>query len=309
MFATQQVPRTFVLTSTLVLMLYWQQNLRAEEPAPMVVRIERHTIDQAFAKQLLGEQRDTLPNRLKSAEKNPNFLAFLGDQALHVAGYASAVDPASTEIKPNLQLAAEALTAVFVVEKSHGKEVTVALGGKKVTYEGQPIDESYLHSARWMNAFYAATIVRDEQLLRSLFASVPHFAKSSTRSPRHRDLFVHALQGWDTEADDTARRFIDCIKATEPGEYEKGYRNYLLRIDVPLISTMFYCITEKEKEFEEALLDGVNNHKAFYASAKKYRDDADGYFSLGLTAIAVEAQARKLPIKVESGYLPAALLK
>jgi hypothetical protein len=273
-----------------------------------LVKIERHSIDQKYAHELFEEQRETLPKRLDAAAQNPNRLPFLSDQALNVAGYASAIDPRSPEIKPNVRLAAEALAALFVVHAQGGKKVTVPLGGKQITYEGVEIDESYLYSARWMKAFYATTIIQDEALQKQLFASVPDFSLSSTTSPRHRNLLVHALRGWHAEADDTGRRFVKCIDATDPKEYDTDYHNYLLRIDVPQITVTFYCLGEK-KELTESMVNAVQRHKEFYSSNKKLRDDVDGFFSLGLTAIAVEAQARGLKLGVESNYLPPALLK
>lgn len=282
--------------------------LGAQEPIVAPVKIERHPIDCKFAQELFQENRETLPRRLSAAEKNPNFLPFLSGQALDLAHCASAIDPQSPEIKPYIRLAAEALTALFVIHAQGGKKVSVPLGGKQVTYEGAEIDESYLYSARWMYAFYAATIVQDEALQKQLFASVPDFSLSSTTSPRHRNLLVHALRGWHVEAEDTGERFVKCIDATDPKEYDAAYHNYLLRIDVPQITVTFHCLGEK-KEFTESLVNAVQRHKEFYSSKKKHRDDLDGYFSLGLTAIAVEARERGLQLGVESDYLPPALLK
>ena len=95
------------------------------------------------------------------------------------------------------------------------------------------------------------------------------------------------------------------MKATDPERPDLD-KMWTLQIDVPLIQTLFYAVSN-DKRFSEALLAAVEKHKQRWSKGK-LKDDCEGFISLGLTAAACLAKGRGLEVNVESEYVPGYLI-
>jgi hypothetical protein len=244
--------------------------------------------------------RDDLPRDIQYVREHAGrSLSFLATNALFTGCYASVVAPMDTAT--HFRLSGEATAALFSVGFATKKPVTFTIKDENVTTE-DGVDESHLHAGRWLNAFYLAVISHESATLDRLCKiSGDDLKKSSTTSPAYRYLFVEALRHFWLKKEGVDQLFLDAMKGADP-ELPGAPKMWVLQIDVPLIHTFYYAISDK-KEFNEALLAGVEKHKQHWSKGK-LKDDCEGFTSLGLTAAAALAKGRGLEIAVESDYIP-----
>ena len=66
--------------------------------------------------------------------------------------------------------------------------------------------------------------------------------------------------------------------------------------------------SDHEREFNEALAQALEQHKAYYTADSKLADDPRGFVALAPLALACIAKDSGLNVDVESDYMPKHLL-
>jgi hypothetical protein len=274
------------------------------------VRIERHKIDAAFAKELFDDALGDLPLFLDGAKREPKNLHLLSETALTAVACGCAVEPDSQEIPKALDVAAQATAGLFVaVNANPSAPVTLRLGeGEPVTYTSPP-DESTVTVDEWISAFYLNALCRDVAALAALCRTSPDSLRASTtKNPEYRYLYMQGLQEFRAGNRGVHETLIAALEATDPDRPDVYDDDWALYLDVPQLEVLMYAIG-RDAQFGPALAKAVEEHKKYWSKTKDRRRDYDGFVCLELTALCPFARERGLTWEVESPYLPTHLAR
>jgi hypothetical protein len=266
-----------------------------------VKRVQRHTVDLEFCKQIFSEACRDVASSLAWACRVSRNIAFLISNVLRAVGEGSVVTNRSPDLVRYLRLAAQAHAAHFAATGT--LPVTVPLGeGEPVTYASAP-DESTVHVYTWIEGFFLAALCRDGASLDLLCrAPVEPMRRSSTRNPEYRYVFREALRAFWCRDIDPGALAVQAMHLTDPDRDDIYSREYTLYIDVHLIR-LFFFVHAKDADFGDGLVLALRDHKTYWS--KKGRSHLpDGFLALHLLGLAALAYDRGIPFEVESEYLP-----
>jgi len=274
------------------------------------MKITRHpikTID--LLPEFHREECERLDEYVQSARERTSSLTLLHDfvaKNVYLAG--SVVAPDSLEVARALRLSAQALGAVFALRLDPMPEAYVLGEGPPVRY-ADPIDPSIPNIFIWRTAFDLALIARQTAPLGYLCRVTKDTFRGSS------------LRGYTDEA----YRFMELRQRAwaDPGfgwepllAWCEAYKHrsseisgpigaeIVRRLDIPYYSVMRKLGERDAVGLEATLAEALAQHKKYWSSKAKLRQETIGFVSLPLLGLAALAWDRGLRFRVESDYLP-----
>ncbi len=172
------------------------------------------------------------------------------------------------------------------------EEFSVTLDGDTFVLTGAP-KANFVDTGKWETAFYSAVILRDEAAIDVLNEVDETVFFNANIKPDSFDLaLVNLLQGLFSADSDLIALLEKAWKTSEPDEIDDDRFSYASKILVPLLPIIRCIFTPNaEDEFNEAMLEAVEQHKDFWTVTNE--DNKQGWLSLPLMAVAVLAYDHK----------------
>lgn len=165
-------------------------------------------------------------------------------------------------------------------------------------------------AGNWLTAFWLAVICRERQRMTEL-CEIP---LERLRSPEGQyDEYVYhwvdTLQTYWLRRPGLVEKLTATFEASDPAVATIAPRDLLQGILYPPINLFYHFVRRDEEGFTLALVDALKLHQMYWTLNEDRARDIDGSIALGPLAIASLAYDGKMPIGVESEYLPRHLLQ
>ncbi|WP_170068055.1 immunity 49 family protein [Lentzea guizhouensis] len=273
--------------------------------------MQRHPTDAEWAEEQLEYYVTVVPEGAASVEQSTERLSVLHPAAIDRLGYASVLDPTAQNLTTwdAVVQAMQVTTGIYAAAGATEGTVEWLIGERTVQIPATgPVH--YANFKRWLDAFWLAAIVRDKKCL-DLLASFPlDIIKASGNQYEELDaLWARALQMFANSEPGMAEALAEAMAATDPERLRVSAPEYALRLAFPAMNTFLNLMrSNHEREFNEALAQALEQHKAYYTADSKLADDPRGLVALAPLGLACIAKDSGLNVDVESDYLPKHLL-
>ncbi|MGE3805851.1 MAG: immunity 49 family protein [Gemmataceae bacterium] len=281
------------------------------------IKVERHPIDQAFAKDRFQFFDGLVKKLVVNARDNVDFIDRLFLQASTLAQFAAALPNKMAQVDWALRLTAQAAAAMFVSRSPKRASTRCTLGVRERFVLSGPVGEEYLDAVSWLQGFYCAAATRQPRVLDQLCAAPISLTREcSTEAMESSHLQVDALRAlWLKKANVPARLKEVRAALTDHDRFVRACRGFgkvkeiqeaVEHFDLPEIQ----CLLD--------LVAGKNLHESFRRALELHRDhcarldrrnDHQGFLAVDLLGIAVLARQRRIRLDVASEYVPAAILR
>ena len=268
----------------------------------MAGHITRHKIDPKRVEESRNLALEYLPRFLKAVRRSPNNLPTVISTGVRLACCAHALDSNSSHVRMGLDVAGAACAALFQACDPTSSHPPITIEGEVLQYDSRP-DGSLIYPRQWLEGYFINAIIGDVDRLNSL-ADIPIdvFKGSSTVSPRYAHAFVSVLQAYWRSQPNVSKLLIEALELTDPERPDILKIDWTLNIDVPLLELLFR-LTAGESDFGAAAGRALENHKSYWKSTAKSRNNPEGFASLGISGLCKLAAGQGLTIDVSSDYL------
>ncbi|KOV78226.1 hypothetical protein ADL03_40545 [Nocardia sp. NRRL S-836] len=254
---------------------------------------------------------EVVPQGAASVEQSTERLSVLHQSALDRLGYATVLDPTAENLT-TWDAAVQAMqVATGIYAAAGATEGTVEwLIGERTVHVPATGPVHYANFKRWLDAFWLAAIVRDKKCIDLLAALPLEIIKESGNQYEELDaLWARSLQMFTTSEPGMSEVFAEAMAATDPERLTVSTPDYALRLVFPAMKTFLNLTrSDHEREFNEALAQALEQHKAYWTQNSKLADDPRGLVALAPLGLACIAKDAGLSVDVESEYLPKHLL-
>ncbi|MFJ3518614.1 immunity 49 family protein [Streptomyces sp. NPDC090131] len=200
-------------------------------------------------------------------------------------------------------------SALFAVTGTSEGTVECFINGRMRTLKAigpQP----YADAGNWLLAFWLAVICREQRRMTEL-CEIP---LESLRSPEgeYEELYYHWVDVQQTywlRQPGLVDKLIAAIEASDPEVARRLPRDLLQGLIYPPINLFYHFVRKNEEGFGPALAEALNLHKGYWTLTEERTEDIDGAVALGPLAMACLAYDGKLPVGVESPFIPKYLLE
>ncbi|MEV6330173.1 Imm49 family immunity protein [Streptomyces sp. NPDC051909] len=219
----------------------------------------------------------------------------MGDQERLFKWRAGTPDGITDVDLAHLRLASRMAAAVFRVALAEpGTEAEVTIDGRRLRYPAKRGEAA--GAGNWHTATALALITGVREDLAPLVLTGPAFARpDGSAFTAYREALHAYLTGRDPEA--AAQR------ALQQAEKAKDWG-----FAMPPAVLLSQLVEGDEESFNLALADALEAHRDYYRVADR-ADDPDAAVDLDILALACHARRRGWAIRVESPYLPEAVLR
>ncbi|MGW9068402.1 immunity 49 family protein [Streptomyces yangpuensis] len=232
-------------------------------------------------------------------------------RSLNVAFVRSAVDPraAMRETWESWRLAMQVHSAVFAATTAPDRETVTCRIRHEERHLATTGPQTYLSAHTWIDAFYLAVICRDAVGL-DMLARIPVslLRAFGGRLDEYAYAWVETLQSFWLRRDDVGTHLVRAVNLCVPEQARILDGDEVAKLCRPPIMMLYRYLRNDAAGFNESLADAVRRHKEYWTADEDRRQNILGIVALGPLAIACLAKANGLPVEVESGYLPEALL-
>ncbi|MGA4842072.1 immunity 49 family protein [Streptomyces sp. G45] len=165
-------------------------------------------------------------------------------------------------------------------------------------------------AGNWLTAFWLAVICREQGRMTQL-CEIP---LERLRAPEGQyDEYVYhwvdTLQTYWLRRPGLVEKLTDALRMSDPAVARIAPPDLLQAVLYPPINLFYHFVTKDEAGFSPALEEALKLHRTYWTLNEERASDIDGSIALGPLAIACLAYDGKLPINVESEYLPKHLLQ
>ncbi|MDF9814780.1 immunity 49 family protein [Streptomyces sp. SPB162] len=276
----------------------------------MTTKVARHGSpgpdDEAYAR-VLGEG---VADSVRRLERSPrSFNSALGKSLLHVQARC-AVNPDGSGIDTW-----EAVVTAMQVGSALFASASVAEGTVecRIDHEVRTIPatgpQPSAIAGNWLTAFWLAIVCRDQERMTKL-CEVPLdlLRASGAEYDEYVYHWVDALQAYWLERPGLIDKLVAAIEASYPNVARIADEDLLQKILYQPINMFQQFIQKDHAGFNEALVEALNMHKAYWTESEERAESIEGVLALGPLAIACIAYDAGFPIEVESEYIPGELL-
>ncbi|OKK02921.1 hypothetical protein AMK26_23320 [Streptomyces sp. CB03234] len=278
----------------------------------MIGTVGRHGIPAGPDAEGLAERlSDHLAERVEDLESSTALIDSTFNTALLVLHARCVVDPraALVETWDAVVTAMQVGSALFAVTGTSEATVECRINRKNRTLPAVgPLMTA--DAGAWLTAFWLAVVCREQQRMTQL-CEIP---LDRLRSPDGRyDEYVYhwvdTLQTYWLRRPGLVEKLTATLQASDPSVARIAPRDMLQGLLYPPINLFYHFVRRDEEGFSPALVEALKLHKAYWTLTEDRATDIDGSIALGPLAIACLAYDGKLPIDVESEYLPKQLLQ
>ncbi|MGW3421326.1 immunity 49 family protein [Streptomyces phaeochromogenes] len=167
------------------------------------------------------------------------------------------------------------------------------------------------NAGNWLTAFWLAIVCRDQTRMNQL-SEVPVDLLRASASGAEVDAYMYhwvdALQTYWLERPGLVGKLIAAIEASHPDVARIADRDLLQKILYQPINLFHRFLRKDHAGFNEALLEALQLHKAYWTVDEDREESVEGYLALGPLAVTCLAYDAGFPIDVESDYIPSELL-
>ncbi|MEU6398035.1 immunity 49 family protein [Streptomyces cinnamoneus] len=231
--------------------------------------------------------------------------------ALNVALVRSAVDPraAMRETWESWWLAMQVHSAVFAATTAPDRETVTCRIRREERHLATTGPQTYLSAHTWIDAFYLAIICRDAARL-DMLARIPVslLRAFGGRLDEYAYAWVETLQSFWLRRDDLGAHLVRGVKLCVPEQARTLDGDETAMLRRPPIMMLYRYLRGDVTGFNESLADALRQHKEYWTADEDRKVIIHGVVAIGPLAVACLAKANGLPVEVESGYLPEALL-
>ncbi|MEU5096324.1 immunity 49 family protein [Streptomyces sp. NPDC020996] len=169
--------------------------------------------------------------------------------------------------------------------------------------------QPYVKAGNWLTAFWLSVVCREQDRMTQLCdVSIDTLRASGTEYDEYVYHWIDALQSYWLERPGLGEKLVTAIQASAPENARIADRDLLDKILYQPISLFHQFLRKDRAGFNQALVEALQLHKAFWTATQDRERTVEGYLALGPLAVACLAYDAGLPIEVESDYLPSELL-
>ncbi|MFJ3962511.1 immunity 49 family protein [Streptomyces sp. NPDC090036] len=200
-------------------------------------------------------------------------------------------------------------SALFAVTGTSDGTVECFINGRMRTLKAIG-SQPYADAGNWLLAFWLAVICREQRRMTEL-CEIP---LESLRSPEgeYEELYYHWVDVQQTywlRRPGLVDKLIAAIEASDPEVARRLPQDLLQGLIYPPINLFYNFVHKNEEGFGPALAEALNLHKGYWTLTEERTEDIDGAVALGPLAMACLAYDGKLPVGVESPFIPKYLLE
>jgi hypothetical protein len=205
-------------------------------------------------------------------------------------------------------LAMQVYSAVFAAASTDQETVTC-----KIRQEERQLARTgpqfYLNAGTWVDAFYLALICREAARL-DMLAQVPVSLLRDCGGEMDEYVYawVETLQSFWLRRGDLNQHLVRAVDLSAPEAARILDAETMGKLQYPPMMMFYRYLRGDAAGFNEALNDAVRWHKEYWTADEDRMSNIEGVVAIAPLAIACLAKANGIPIEVESGYLPQALL-
>ncbi len=169
--------------------------------------------------------------------------------------------------------------------------------------------QSHTDAGNWITAFWLAIVCRDQHRMTQL-CEIPLdlLRASGAEYDEYIYHWVDALQAYWLERPGLVDKLTAAIESSYPEVARITERDLLEKILYQPINLFHRFLRQDHDGFNQALVESLQLHKAYWTATDERDESVEGYLALGPLAIACLAYDAGFPIGVESDYLPGELL-
>ena len=282
--------------------------------------VDRHPVDLERVRHWAKKLPDVITAQLEAARSSLDACHALAMSARDYAGYLSVLEPASERVCWGLRLAMDAQTSVFrgvLAALAQHVRIEIELDGQ-ATVVDSTVDGGFVNVPDWTSAFFLASVCRERSLLDTL-CQVPLdlLRRSSTRAPEYWNLLAEALQAfWNPDQDFSRKAHAAALATTPDDSAVSDHALYVGGPQTDLLWSLMKALPGSPdgqagvERFNKSLAIALDYHQRYWCREEDDRvRDTDGYLALPILGLASIAYDSKVPVEVESEYMPRALVE
>ncbi|MFE6271641.1 immunity 49 family protein [Streptomyces goshikiensis] len=277
----------------------------------MTVTVVRHIVAGPEAAAFAERLSKQVAGHIDRLETSADSIDFAFSTALLALQAHCVADPEAANLE-TWEAAVNAMqlgTALFAVTGASEGTVECRINGSVRTI---PVigPQPYADAGNWLLAFWLAVICREQERMTQL-CQIP---LEQLRSPggEYEEFFYHWVDVQQTywlRRPGLVEKLIAAIETSNPETASTVPRDMLQGLLYPPINLFYHFVRKHEEGFSPALVEALNLHKAYWTQNEERAVDIDGAVALGPLAMACLAYDGKLPIGVESDFVPKYLLE
>ncbi|AZM61455.1 MULTISPECIES: immunity 49 family protein [unclassified Streptomyces] len=277
----------------------------------MTVTVARHGVVTPDVERYVERLGEGVTRDIDKLENSTGMVDFAFASAV-MALYARCVDdPEAAEVE-TWEAAVNAMqlgSALFAVTGANEGTVECRINHKMRRLPALgPVSSA--DAGNWLNAFWLAVICREPERMTQL-CEIP---LERLRAPEGQyDEYIYhwvdTLQTYWLRRPGLVEKLTAALEMSDPAVARIAPRDLLQGILYPPINLFYHFVRRDVDGFSPALEEALKLHRAYWTLTEERQTDIDGAIALGPLAVACWAYDGKLPIEVESEYLPRHLLQ
>ncbi|SHL81567.1 immunity 49 family protein [Streptomyces yunnanensis] len=167
----------------------------------------------------------------------------------------------------------------------------------------------HVNAGTWVQAFYLALVCRETARL-DMLANIPVSLLRDCGGVMDEYIYawVETLQSFWLRRDDLSDKLVQAVDLNAPEAARIVDAQTMGKLSYPPIILFYRYLRRDAEGFNTTLADALRWHKECWIADTDRKESVEGVVALGPLAIACLARAVSIPIKIESPYLPQALL-
>ncbi len=276
----------------------------------MTITVARHLDPRPDAEEFADRLSKQVAGYVEELEESADMIDFTFSSALLALQAHSVADPSADRLQTweATVTAMQVGSALFAVTGATEGVVECFVHDRMRTI---PVigPQSFANAGNWLSAFWLAVICRDPKRMTQL-CEIP---LERLRSPEGATTisvyhWVDVQQTYWLRRPGLVEKIMAAFEASDPEVARNTPLDALQGVMYPPLNLFYHFVRKLEEEFGPALAEALNLHKAYWTLTEERAADIDGALALGPLAMACLAYDGKLPIDVESPFIPKYLL-
>lgn len=277
----------------------------------MTVTVSRHGEPGPNSQRFAEDLGEDVAEDVQDLEQSPGMIDFTFSTALLHLRARCTIDPEAADLE-TWEAAVSAMqigSALFAVTGVDAGTVQCRINREVRTLPAIG-PRPYADAGNWLTAFWLAVVCRDQKRMTQL-CEIP---LDRLRSPEGQyDAYVYhwvdTLQTYWLQQPGLVDKLIATIEGSHPEAVQVAPADLLQNVLYPPINLFHRFLRKDEVGFNQALVEALELHKAYWTADEDRAKDPDGRIALGPLAVACLAYDGGIPVEVESEYLPKHLLQ
>jgi len=279
-----------------------------------MIKIARHRSRGPHSENYARQMTEALQDETGYMERSPrNFGGAMDTAELNVQAQCL-MDPPGGAIDTwqAVVTAMQIHSAVFASATASDESVECTIGEKahRIPASGPGVAAS---AGRWVSAFWYAIICREQERMTRLCEVPVELLRESERVggfeiDEYAYRWVDALQRYWLRRPGFVEALTETIELSHPDVATVADPEALNKLLYQPINLFHRFVTHDVDGFNDALVEALEAHKAYWTADEDRATDTSGNVPIGVLAIACLAYDGDIPIRVTSEYLPIKLL-